>query len=178
MTVGSMRRRTLTLLVAGILLAGIPTEPAAAQESTTAPDALSETYGAWTLRCGAERTGCHVFQALYRVDDKARLIQVTLFSPPGAEGEMFLRALTPLGAVLSGGAALVVDDGAPTSVPFLACWPRGCVAETALTPDLEAALRAGLILAVLVQSADTSQTVRFELSLDGITRALDEFRKK
>lgn len=178
MTVGSMRCRTLTLLVAGILLAGIPTEPAAAQESPTTPDALSETYGSWTLRCGPERAGCHVFQALYRADDKARLIQVTLFSPPGAEGEMFLRALTPLGAVLAGGAVLAVDDDAPTSVPFLACWPRGCVAETALAPDLEAALRAGLSLAVAVESADTGQTVRFELSLDGITRALDELRKK
>ena len=73
-------------------------------------------------------------------------------------------------------AVLVVDDGAPTSVPFLACWPRGCVAETALTPDLEAALRAGLTLAVLVVSAENGQTIRFELSLDGITRALDRLR--
>ena len=178
MTVGSMRHRTLALLAAVALLAGLSTGPAAAQESTTAPDALSETYGSWTLRCGAERTGCHVFQALYRTDDKARLIQVTLFSPPGAEGAMFLRALTPLGAVLAQGAVLAVDDGAPTSVPYIACWPRGCVAETALAPDLEAALRAGLILAVLVVSADTGQTVRFELSLDGMTRALDELRKK
>ena len=72
----------------------------------------------------------------------------------------------------------MVDDGAPTSVPFLACWPRGCVAETALTPELEAALRAGLILAVVVESADTGQTVRFELSLDGMTRALDQLREK
>ena len=177
MKVGGMRGRTLTLLVAGILLAGLP-RPAVVQESATAPDALSETYGAWTLRCGAERTGCHVFQALYRADDKARLIQVTLFSPPGAEGAMFLRALTPLGAVLTDGATLIVDDAEPESAPYVACWPRGCVAETALAPDMEAALRAGLTLAVLVVSADTRQTVRFELSLEGISRALDEFRKK
>lgn len=91
---------------------------------------------------------------------------------------MLLRALAPLGAVLAEGAVLVVDDGAPETIPFLSCWPRGCVAETALTPDLEAALRAGLTLVVLVKSADTGQTVRFELSLDGITRALDELRKK
>ena len=178
MTVGSMKRRTLTLLAAGTLLAGLSAGPGATQESAASPDALSEIYGSWSLRCGAEGAGCHVFQALYRTKDKARLVQVTLFSPPDAEGGLLLRALTPLGAVLTKGAVLVVDDGAPTSVPFLACWPRGCVAETALTPDLEAALRAGLTLAVLVQSADTGQTVRFELSLDGITRALDELRKK
>ena len=178
MKVGGMRNRTLALLAAGTLLVGLTTGPAAAQESTTAPDALTESYGAWTLRCGAERVGCHVFQALYRAKDKARLVQVTLFSAPDAEGGLLLRALTPLGAVLAAGAALMVDDGAPTSVPFLACWPRGCVAETALTPGLEAALRAGLILAVVVESADTGQTVRFELSLDGMTRALDQLREK
>ncbi len=176
MTAGSVRRKALTLLAAGALLAGLSAGPAATQESATSPDALSETYGSWSLRCGAEGAGCHVFQALYRVTDKARLVQVTLFSPPDAEGALLLRALTPLGAVLTGGAILAVDDGAPTSVPFLACWPRGCVAETALTPDLEAALRAGLTLAVLVENADTGQTVRFELSLDGITRALDRLR--
>jgi len=178
MKISSMRRRTLTLLAAGALLAGLSAGPGATQESATAPDALSEIYGSWTLRCGAERTGCHVLQALYRAKDNARLVQVTLFSPPDAEGAMFLRVLTPLGAVLTGGAALAIDDGAPVSVPFLACWPRGCVAEAALTPDLEAALRTGLTLAVVVESADTGQTTRFELSLDGITRALDELRKK
>ena len=178
MKVGSVRNRTLALLAAGALLVGLAAGPAAAQESTTAPDSLSETYGSWTLRCGAEGAGCHVFQALYRAKDKARLVQVTLFGAADDGGGLLLRALTPLGAVLSGGAALVVDDGAPTSVPFLACWPRGCVAETTLTPDLEAALRAGLILAVVVESADTGQTVRFELSLDGMTRALDQLREK
>lgn len=173
-----MRNRTLALLAAGALLAGLTASPAATQESTTAPDALSETYGAWTLRCGAGRTGCHVFQALYRAKDKARLVQVTLFGAADDGGGLLLRTLTPLGAVLSGGATLMIDDGAPTSVPFLACWPRGCVAETTLTPDLEAALRAGLTLAVVVESADTGQTVRFELSLDGMTRALDQLREK
>ena len=76
MKVGGMRNRTLALLAAGTLLVGLTTGPAAAQESTTAPDALTESYGAWTLRCGAERVGCHVFQALYRAKDKARLVQV------------------------------------------------------------------------------------------------------
>ncbi len=146
--------------------------------STTAPDVMSETYGSWDLRCGPEGARCHVFQALYRAKDKDRLVQVTLFSPPEAKGGLFLRSLTPLGAVKTGGAVLMIDDCAPTSFPYVACWRRGCVAETALTTDLEAALRAGLILAVLVKSADTGQTVRFELSLKGITRALEQLRKK
>ena len=176
MTAGSVRRKALTLLAAGALLAGLSAGPAAAQESATSPDALSETYGSWSLRCGAEGAGCHVFQALYRAKDKARLVQVTLFSPPDADGALLLRALTPLGAVLIEAAVLVVDDGAPTNISYISCWPRGCVAETALTPDLEAALRAGLTLAVLVVSAENGQTIRFELSLDGITRALDRLR--
>ena len=178
MKISSIRRRVLTLLAAGALLTNLSAGPAAAQESAAAPDTLSETYGSWTLRCGPEGAGCHVFQALYRAKDNARLVQVTLFRPPEAEGAMFLRALTPLGAVLTGGAILAIDDGASVSVPYLACWQRGCVAETALSSDLEAALRAGLSLAVVVQSADTDQTVRFELSLDGITRALDQLREK
>ncbi len=60
---------------------------------------------------------CHVFQALFRATDTALLIQVTLFSPPKAEGAMFVRALTLLGAVLTGGSVLVVDDATPESLP-------------------------------------------------------------
>ncbi len=121
---------------------------------------------------------CHAFQALFRAKNNALLIQVTLFSPHEAEGTLFVRALTPLGAVLTGGSVLVVDDATPESMPYVACWPRGCVAEMPLTPDFEAALRAGQILALLVKNADTGQIVRFDLALGGLGAALDKFREK
>jgi invasion protein IalB len=172
----NMKHRILVVLAAWAVLAGLSASPAVSQEATaTAPDEISETYGAWTLRCGPGETRCHVLQALIRPKDKARLLQVTLFSPPGAEGALFLRALTPLGGMLTDGLALIVDEAEPKNAPFVSCWPRGCIAEMPLSSRLEKSLRAGKTLAIQVVSAENGQTVRFELSLDGISAALNRF---
>jgi invasion protein IalB len=168
-----MKRKILTLLATGALLAGTSASLSATQENTTFPDTLSEVYGSWTLSCSAEEAGCRIFQALYRAGDKARLIQVALLASAGDGDGLVLRAVTPLGAKLARGAVLIIDDGEPVSVPFDTCRQSGCLAETHLTPELVAALRAELTLAVLVVGADTDQTVRFELSLGGVSRALD-----
>ena len=170
-----MKHRILVLLAACAVFAGLSTSPAISQQAENAPDQLSETYGAWILRCGPGDTRCHVLQGLYRAKDKARLIQVTLFSPPDADGALFIRALTPLGAVLTDGLALIIDDTEPVSIPYLSCWPRGCIAEMPLPSRLEASLRAGNSLAILVVSADNGQTIRFELSLEGVSAALNRF---
>jgi invasion protein IalB len=167
-----MKRAAMSLF-AMLLLAGPAAGPALPQNSTATPDSLRETYGSWVLSCGAGRTGCHVFQALYRGADKARLVQVTVFAPTEDSGTPLLRALVPLGATIAAGAAVAVDGGTPETVPFRACWPRGCVAELALTSDLEMQLRIGEILSVAVQGADTGRTLRFELALEGISAALN-----
>jgi invasion protein IalB len=49
------------------------------------------------------------------------------------------------------------------------------IAEMPLPPRMVASLRAGNTLAILVGSADTGQTIRFELSLEGVSAALDRF---
>ena len=36
---------------------------------------------------------------------------------------------SPLGAKLARGAVLIIDDGAPVSVPFDTCWQSGCLAR-------------------------------------------------
>jgi len=114
----NMKHRILVAFAALAVLAGLSTSPAVSQEAANAPDEISETYGAWILRCGPDETRCHVLQALIRAKDKARLLQVTLFSPPGAEGALFLRALTPLGGVLTDGVALIVDEAEPENAPL------------------------------------------------------------
>ena len=60
---------------------------------------------------------CHAFQALFRAKDNALLIQVTLFSPPKANGAMFV-GLAPLGAVLTGGSPRRCADFAFRFPPF------------------------------------------------------------
>lgn len=143
------------------------------QAGSTAPDGLTEVYGDWTFHCGPEAAGCHVFQALLRSEDRARLVQVTVLPAQSPDGEDRLRVLTPLGADLAASVALEVDGSALAALPFASCWPRGCVAEAALTPALEETLRAGETLSVAVVGADTGQTVRFELKLKGLDRALE-----
>jgi invasion protein IalB len=170
-----MMRKLLSLLAVTALAAGLVTSQATAQETTSTPDQLTETYGNWTLRCGPGETRCHVSQSLFRAEDKARLLQVTLFSPPGADGAMFFRSMSPLGAILTDGVALIVDDAEPVTAQYISCWPRGCMAEVPAKLGLLTALRAGKQLAVQVKSAETGQTIRFELSLEGISAALDRF---
>ena len=172
---GNTRRRTLSLLAASILVTGLSAGPVATQETTDAPDSVTEIYGAWTLNCGPDRTGCHAFQALHRAKDKARLVQVTMLDTD--EG-LVLRALTPLGTKLAEGAVLSIDEIASDTVPFDTCWQRGCVAETPLTDELDAALRAGTTLAVEVIASDTGQPIRFELTLDGVNRALRRLKEE
>lgn len=168
----------MNILITGVLFAYLTAAPISAQESKASPDTMSDTYGSWTLRCTAGRSDCRVFQALYRKKDKARLVQATVFKSPGAEPALHLRVLSPLGAMLSKGAVLSIDDAAPQTIDFLACWRPGCVAKLRLTRRTEAALRDGKILAIRVVSADTNKAVRFELSLKGLSRALDQLQKK
>lgn len=171
-----MLHRLVGLAASALLSIGLSVVPVHAQDSATGPDRLTESYGPWVLECGAGRTGCHIFQALYRAKDRARLVQVTVFAPAEPNAEPTMRALVPLGATLAHGAVIEVDGAGPLTVPFRACWPRGCVAELTLTPALEASLRAGATLAVSVEGADTGRTIRFELALDGLGAALDRLR--
>lgn len=142
------------------------------QAGSAAPDGLTEVYGDWTFHCGPEAAGCHVFQPLLRSEDRARLLQVTVLPARSPDGEDRLRVLTPLGADLAASVALEADGSALAALPFASCWTRGCVAEAALTPALEETIRAGEILSVSVVGADTGKTVRFELKLEGVGRAL------
>jgi invasion protein IalB len=162
-------------LLSASLAAGPVAGPATAQDETASPDSLRETYGPWVVSCGPARTGCHMFQALRRTKDGARLVQVTVFAP--AEGSQQMRALVPLGAKIAAGAVLQVDKIAPQTVPIDACWQRGCVAELALDSELEDRLRAGKTLAVSVVGADTGRTIRFELALKGFSAALDRLNE-
>jgi len=150
--------------------------PVLAQNSSEGPDRLTENYGPWVLSCGAGRTGCYVFQALYRAKDQARLVQFTVFSPAEPDAAPVARALVPLGATISRGAVIEVDGGDPLRVPYQACWPRGCVAQLTLTPELELSLRGGETLAISVEGADTGRVIRFELALKGLAAALDRLR--
>lgn len=166
-----MIRYTASLVAAFLLSFSLSADSVPAQNDSQSPDSLRETYGPWVVACGAERTGCHMFQALQRAKDNARLVQMTVFAP--AEGSQLMRALVPLGAKISAGAVVQVDENPPVTMPFDSCWQRGCIAELALTAELEAQLRGGEKLAVSVEAADTGRTVRFELALKGFAKAVD-----
>lgn len=176
MMVDEARASVLILLLAGVLL-GVPgPAPLIAQEDAQSPDQVSESYGSWMLRCGAARTDCRILQELVRAEDGARLVRVTVFR--GEDDGLLLRVLTPLGAHLDSGVSLLVDEAELPALSYDSCWQAGCVAQRALTAGLETALREGEALAVSVVGADTGQAVRFELALNGFTRALDRMLEK
>lgn len=167
------RRLKGCLAAAVMALAGFVPGSTAAQTGSVTPDSLNETYGAWTMKCGAGLTGCHVTQSMFAKDGNQRLMRVTVFSPPDGDGTTIFRALTPLGSRLSEGAVIEVDGGSQTKMAFATCLARGCLAETALTPELEADLTDGKTLAVMIVAAAGGKTIRFELSLDGFAPALE-----
>ncbi|MEO1469924.1 MAG: invasion associated locus B family protein [Pseudomonadota bacterium] len=134
------------------------------------PDALTERYGVWTVRCAAGGAGCTAFQVLNNAESRQRVLQVTVFEKGG---ERVVRFLTPLGPDLARGLELSVDEADAVTVPFLTCYQRGCIAETALDTLLGQMLRAGDVMALRLIAAESGRGVRFEVSLDGVDRALD-----
>ncbi|MEM9782455.1 MAG: invasion associated locus B family protein [Pseudomonadota bacterium] len=173
LTLGAVLRRFAVGAVAALaLLAGGAAAQQAEEGESTAPDSLVERYGAWTVQCAAGNRGCVAFQQLSNSETGQRIVRATIV-PAGDETTARLRLLVPLGPRLSDGVVVRIDETEPQTAPYLTCLQRGCVATTGIDEVLDQKLRAGGKMFVAVSAIESGRVVRFELSLSGISRAMD-----
>ena len=168
----------LAVFAANTAAAQSKPKPSKPTKGSVRPDASSETFGSWVLRCGQTGRGCYLYQTLARKKDRARLARVTIFSPRTKNGKLKLRVLLPLGIGLAKGTMLSVDKAASRKVPYFACWRRGCVAELTVPSLFERRLRVGSNLTVTAFAIKGAKPLRFRFSLKGLSRAIRRLRSK
>lgn len=89
-----------------------------------------------------------------------------------SEGRLLMQLLLPLGVDVRPGVVMAVDEGEERRAPFLTCIQSGCLSIFEVTDEWSAELRRGQVAKVGFRPFNTDQTLVLELSLLGITRAL------
>lgn len=145
---------------------------ALSQQVATPPNSMTETYGAWTVRCmtpeaaDSERQ-CEMVQELSREEDGQRLLAISVQDNEGI-GQLVL--LVPFGLQLSQGVQMTVAEGQVAQIPFHTCMPAGCIARTDLEAEPIARLQRGSTLQVEMRTT-ADEPFAVDLSLQGFTAA-------
>lgn len=134
-------------------------------------------FGAWTLRCVAEGVGetkCGLVQRLAQAETNAFVAEIALNRAETAEGPRTLMVLlTPDAMALNLLPAYVVDEAeAQVTLNWRTCAQRLCRAAALLTPEDEAALKAGDKMTLAYQRFGAAEPVRLGVSLQGVTAGL------
>ena len=132
--------KPLGLLFAVALIA-VSASGSLAQETTSTPDALSETYGDWVVVCNRAPSAdnqpgprlCEMTQELRQQEGGQRVLSLAL-RPEENVGAAFLTLLTPFGMKLSDPVALEIDGATVLQAPFHTCVPAGCVVQARIDP--------------------------------------------
>lgn len=162
----------IRMLIAAALVSGAVAVPAVAQQ----PDRLSEVYGGWTVECVAADGGrtCIMSQAITAAENNRRVLQAELRLDGGATR---LVLLGPFGVLLEAGVVAVVDDKELRTFPFRTCLPAGCLVEVELSSGELESLRRGSQLVLRLKAADSSADVNLNLSLSGVSAALNRLNE-
>lgn len=154
-----MRLRALALPAALAVL------PLAAHAQDTAPERVTEGFGAWEMRCqrlpAAADTpdipgpmACEVTQETLLQSSAAPVTRIAV-GRPAPDAALTAVVQLPLGLWLPAGAAIELGGGqSALPLDLLRCLPQGCIAEIAVTDDLRAALSDETI---------TDSALRFEM---------------
>lgn len=164
-------------LLSVVLLSGMLTGLAAAQETTTdtGPSTLSETYESWTVHCAKTNTGaqttrnCRMSQELLQPESRQRMLLLAI-APKQGEGPTKATLVMPFGLLLSEGLRIEAADKELVRGTFRTCLPGGCISEIDLSDELIAQLQSNEKLTV-VMTANDGQVVRTDVSLKGFGAA-------
>lgn len=169
---GQTSRPAIVPLLAAAQLAVAAVASAGAQE----PNALSESYRDWTVRCqtGPEQgRRCWMVQTLVRQEGGERILQLEFAI---RDGETSMVMLAPFGLLLAAGATLAIDGERIDTLAFRTCLPAGCVVDVEPGDALLSAMRAGKELTVDLRVAATEEPLALVLSLQGFTAAHNRLR--
>lgn len=162
-----------TAVAAAALMAFVT--PATAQDAISklpgGASSLQETYETWSLACQATpQTVCVISQQQMQQNGQ-RVLAIELKRE--GDGALIGNLVLPFGLQLDAGATLQIDTAAPQQpLRFSTCLPGGCLVPFNFNGEAVAALRAGTVLKVNVQSIDGKE-VPLSISLKGLAAALD-----
>jgi invasion protein IalB len=126
-----------------------PAPSAAPQQNTQAPEAQPLPpliYSQWVKFCPKpEEAGAK--QVCFtgvdgRLESGVPVVALVAIDPEG-EPKKILRATLPVGMTLPPGTRLIIDQNAPLTAPYVACFNNGCMADYELNADLMAKLKKG-----------------------------------
>lgn len=158
--------RTIIVALAA-LSAAAQVDPVRAQT----PNALSETYGDWVVRCETvqdQGRRCWMMQTLLQKPGGDRILQFELTTIESGTRAVIL---TPFGLAVSKGATVTVDGDGLGSFPFRTCLPSGCIIQFDPEETLIDSLRRGEKLSLGFEVAQSNEAIALELSLSGFSAA-------
>ncbi len=167
----------LSALAAGLLFTGA----AAAQTGGAAAPPKpfpTRVFKAWTLDCIVPKTGptagtrvCFIHHEAKAVSDPKLVAARAVIRHSGPDRKLVLIIELPPNTVQASGASAVIDTNQPRQIAIAGCIPKFCYGAIEMTPDLEAAAKAGNQMTLSFTAKDQgAQTVAVPLA--GVTAAL------
>ncbi|MBI5319086.1 MAG: invasion associated locus B family protein [Bradyrhizobium sp.] len=159
------------------------TPPPAGQKPPATPQgeaaqAVAPPQPGWNARCtSASREApleCAIEQTAVMTRTGQLIVLVNIRVPGDSRAPVVLVQL-PLGLNLPAGAKIQVDDGKSVDLPVQTCEARGCFANTAVTPDLLAAMKSGKQLKVSFQTL-ARETITIPMPLADFAVAYEKIK--
>lgn len=173
-------RRSLSLLIAGLLATPLLATGAFAQDTQQAPKPEIKNFGSWSTRCDeGKRTAetCHAFvDVRIGQDKKQRILYMGVGYNPGEKGHLFMFSMTPLGSIIPAGVQYELDGKEMAKSGYAYCLPTGCQAEHKLSDEDIKGLKAGKEVKVSFVILGKGP-VAVPVKLDGITAAINDLPK-
>ncbi len=153
-----------------------PGAPAAPQGAAQpAQQDVQLIYSPWTKFClkGQEANAKQVcFTGKdARIESGAPVVAAVLIEPEGADKKI-LRVTLPLGMQLQPGTRIIIDQGQPTTGPYVICFTNGCMADYEANADIIGKLKKGQTLSVQAINSG-GQPVSLALPLADFAKAND-----
>jgi len=148
-----------------------------AQDASSGPDALSETYRDWVVSCRnvspqdsqSDTRLCEMTQDLRRQDGGQRVLSVAL--RPAEDTQVgVLTLITPFGLKVSDLVTVEIDDTAVLQAPFETCLPAGCIVQAQIDQAALTAMQRGENAVVRLPTT-AGETFQVSISLLGFTAA-------
>ncbi len=145
-----------------------------------------QKFGTWNSRCETNGSGveqCHAFVNVHIGDGEQK--QPILYLGIGygkrdadsdGQNDLFMFAITPLGAVLPLGIAWDIDGKTNFNQQFLYCLPGGCQTEILLNEERIKAIKGGSQIEVTYRLVGRGE-VKIPVKLDGVSKAIDSLPK-
>lgn len=153
--------------------APLSTAPGAVVGLPNGATAISETYGDWTLNCGADKGAkfCTLSQSqVNKEGQRAFAVELRMAKDGSGEGTI----LMPFGLKLDAGVVLKLDDQTiGEGLRFSTCMAQGCLLPVSFPTAGMDAIRHARTFTVGALNVNNNQLVTIGISLNGFAVAID-----